>query len=68
MNCYKCGKKATKLCDGRIGDGKTCDRAMCASCADATPYIACVRGGKGRNTSRIGSLDYCDECRCDGGR
>lgn len=25
MNCFKCQKPATKLCDGKIGNG-TCDR------------------------------------------
>lgn len=29
--CYSCGKPAPKLCDYRLGGGKTCDRPCCAA-------------------------------------
>jgi ERF superfamily len=36
---------------------------MCKACVSfSTPYIACIRGGKGRNTSQVLTLDYCEDC------
>lgn len=31
----RCGAKATKLCDWKTGNGKTCDAPLCASCSTA---------------------------------
>lgn len=30
-----CGAVATKLCDADTGNGKTCDRPLCSSCASS---------------------------------
>lgn len=30
----KCGALATLLCDWKAGAGKTCDRPLCAACAE----------------------------------
>jgi hypothetical protein len=31
--CAVCGNPSTKLCDGDIGNGKTCDVPLCSKCA-----------------------------------
>ncbi len=30
--CHYCGKPSTTLCDYPMGNGKTCDKAMCNNC------------------------------------
>jgi hypothetical protein len=68
MSCYKCGKFASKLCDGKIND-KTCEREarhqggreMCALCANLKLSGIACRRGKGLK-SHVFTIDYCDEC------
>jgi hypothetical protein len=31
--CATCGRPSTKLCDFPLGNGKTCDAAICDGCA-----------------------------------
>jgi hypothetical protein len=31
--CAECGDLSESLCDFPVGDGKTCDRPLCAECA-----------------------------------
>lgn len=62
QHCFYCGKHATKLCDGKTETG-TCDRPMCDGCvARQRTYLACARGGKGKNRSYLGTIDYCRDC------
>lgn len=31
--CSVCGRKATKLCDAKVGPQRTCDAKLCDGCA-----------------------------------
>lgn len=61
LKCAYCDAPATKLCDGKTGEG-TCDRPMCNGCvAKQSSYIACSRG-KGGRRGHAGTIDYCRDC------
>lgn len=31
--CCACGAPAPRLCDWKLGDGRTCDKAICVACS-----------------------------------
>jgi protein-arginine kinase activator protein McsA len=68
VTCYHCDRPSTKLCDGKLPDKTTCDRALCPACAyNQTSGLLRLRS-KGRNQTQIISIDYCQDCRATGGR
>jgi hypothetical protein len=60
--CFICGVgKTSKLCDGRLESGESCDRPLCDNCTfTAGPAFFCSRQ-KGR--SRLDTVDFCPDCR-----
>jgi hypothetical protein len=58
--CAFCGAPSSLLCDGRLVDGKTCDKRICRRCAG--PWRAHVslqlkNGRRGGDTR-----DLCPDC------
>jgi hypothetical protein len=57
--CEFCNMLATLQCDGKLEDGKTCDRWMCRRCARMDVHLQKV-DARGR---RYGDTrDLCPEC------
>lgn len=57
--CAFCGAKSAKLCDGKLPDGSTCSKKLCASHAHCRAFVsASGPGGIRRHDTR----DLCPDC------
>lgn len=58
--CSSCKRStATKLCDFRLANGKTCDRPLCAACAVEQPQPPRPYPEMPLETIVRDSVDYC---------
>lgn len=63
--CKYCGAPAPKLCDGDLGNGKTCDAPLCTRCAThvAPDHDYCpVHNPNAQRAARKSQRHYCTEC------
>lgn len=63
MNQFKnlcdCGQPATKMCDGKLDNGKTCDRYLCVNCA----YVVGLSSNISPDGRRFAqTIDLCKSC------
>lgn len=56
--CEFCNMRSSLLCDGKLPNGKTCDRRVCRNCAKQVMH---VRTSKGCDTR-----DLCPACVKEG--
>lgn len=65
--CQFCGQPSALLCDGKMPDGKTCDKPVCRLCAknESTMHISYQRPGGGRG-GRWDTRDLCPDCVKEG--
>jgi len=65
--CAFCGQPSNLLCDGRLPDGKTCDRQVCRQCAKkVSTYHLSYADKKGRRQCRWDTVDLCPDCVKEG--
>jgi hypothetical protein len=60
-NCVFCGRASSLLCDGRLANGKTCDKPVCRPCCGDPE--AMIHLNMGRRGCRWDTRDLCPECR-----
>ncbi len=57
--CLFCKGPSTLLCDGKMLDGKTCDKPVCRQCAKKVADYHLNRGRKGCSWD---TFDLCPDC------
>lgn len=52
--CEFCNMRSDLLCDGKLPDGKTCDKKICRRCAHMVAHLKMTKG--------CNSRDLCPDC------
>lgn len=56
--CEFCGARSNLLCDGKLADGRTCDKKICRAHARQVAHLQ-MQGKRGRYCD---SRDLCPDC------
>jgi hypothetical protein len=57
--CAFCNMRADLLCDGKMPDGKTCDKPVCRRCARMDMHLCKWSKERGRHSD---TRDLCPDC------